>query len=107
MEIPEGIEGPLGRVWRLKKSLCGLKQAAEVWFQTFRKAMLSLGFRQLLSDTVVFVRGTGDAMTIVGGHVDDLKVVAFRQEQLDNFRSEIETHFKVREGSFDTFWGCK
>jgi hypothetical protein len=107
MEIPEGIEAPPGHVWHLKKSLYGLKQAAEVWYQTFRSSLLSLGFHQLLSDSVVFVRGTEKDMVIVGGHVDDLKVIAFATAQLSKFRTEIEKHFKVREGSFDTFLGVQ
>lgn len=43
--IPQGFTGaPHGKVWRLLKSIYGLKQAAIVWYRLLRKVLEDLGF---------------------------------------------------------------
>ena len=33
MSLPEGVTAPKGEYCRLRRSLCGLKQAVRIWFQ--------------------------------------------------------------------------
>jgi Reverse transcriptase (RNA-dependent DNA polymerase) len=45
MEIPPGFDTnqTMGKVCRLKKSLYGLKQSSQAWFDRFRKTMIGMG----------------------------------------------------------------
>jgi hypothetical protein len=47
MEIPHGLSKPeiVGKVCQLRKSLYGLKQSLRAWFDRFRHALCSMGFK--------------------------------------------------------------
>jgi hypothetical protein len=42
-------------VWRLNKSLYGLKQATRAWYHRFTSYLVSLGFVEARSDTSLFI----------------------------------------------------
>lgn len=50
MQIPEGIEHDGTKVWKLKKSLYGLEQAARCWFKNFYTVLRKIGFEESLHD---------------------------------------------------------
>lgn len=48
MKVPYGYKGvPTGKVLKLKKSLCGLKQASIKWNIELKRLLLKHNFRQL------------------------------------------------------------
>ena len=56
MEQPPGFEEP-GKedwVWKLQKSLYGMKQASRIWNITFHKTMTTLGFQRLVNEWCVY-----------------------------------------------------
>jgi len=75
MEQPEGfkISGKEHLVLRLKHAIYGLRQAALQWWKPLDKSMAKLGFKQLLSDSGIFVykdkKGAPKVIVIV--YVDD------------------------------------
>ena len=48
MELPPGFEGKLdkNKMFRLKKSLCELKQSPRAWFKSFGRAEKGHGYFQ-------------------------------------------------------------
>ena len=58
MDLPNGIDAPYGGkrdyVLKLKKSLYGLKQASENWFETLKAGLNSISFEQSQVDPCVF-----------------------------------------------------
>ena len=59
MELPLGCMIPemhSRKVWRLKKSLYGLKQSSRAWFERFTKSMKAFGYRQTNLDHTLFLK---------------------------------------------------
>jgi hypothetical protein len=46
-----------GKAWKLKESLCGQKQSALKWYETWTSVMLSLGLKPSDADPCLFVGG--------------------------------------------------
>jgi hypothetical protein len=54
------------------KSLYGLRQSSRLLHERLSKFLISLGFKQLISDRCVYTRGEGDNQAIVCCWVDDI-----------------------------------
>lgn len=61
-------------VWKLKKTLYGLKQGAKNWYDALYKALVELGFTRMDADHGVFYKKTGSNIIILAVHVDDCMV---------------------------------
>lgn len=69
------------QVYRLKKSLYGLKQAARVWNQTLNDSLISNGFTQNKTDKCLYTKTDNESVCHLLVHVDDL-LVAYNDEKL-------------------------
>ena len=76
MEVPDGFDKylPNGQpaALHMLKSIYGLKQSSRLLHERMSKYLVKLGFRQLISDQCVFVKGEGDEQVIVCTWVDDI-----------------------------------
>jgi hypothetical protein len=63
-------------VWKLVKSLYGLKQAGRMWNWEMHEAMVEWGFRRLLCEWCVYVRVENGVTNLVAIHVDDMVAAA-------------------------------
>jgi len=100
MEPPAGYNKylPDGRPAALHclKSIYGLKQSSRLLHDRLSKYLKDLGFTQLISDTCVFVKGSGANICIVATWVDDIimanaKGNNIEREQFDkDLRKEFE-----------------
>ena len=70
----KGFERPgtEGKVLKLQKALYGTKQAAHAWQTFLSKILVGEGGRRNLKDECVYIFNEGNAICIVGTHVDDL-----------------------------------
>jgi hypothetical protein len=82
MEVPDGLEKlmPDGQPAALHclQSLYGLKQASRLLHERLKKYLVSGGFKQLVSDKCVFVKGSGDSIEVVATWVDDIILATAR-----------------------------
>jgi hypothetical protein len=69
---PPGFEDSSGRVWRLKKSLYGLKQAARAWHKKLLHALKDLEYGPSYSDPALFVHKLDGDGRFAFTWVDDL-----------------------------------
>ena len=58
-------------VYRLLKSIYGLKQGSKNWYDTLHKALLELGFTRFEANHGVFFKRIGKDIIILAIHVDD------------------------------------
>jgi len=67
MEQPEGfaVKGQEHKVFRLKRTLYGLKQAALQWWKALDKSMERLGFRRTKSDSGIFVLTSSKGPSVI------------------------------------------
>lgn len=60
VEPPTGITVEENKVFRLYKSLYGLKESPRNWYHCFSELMLSMGFIQGKSDDCLYFRNDGE-----------------------------------------------
>ncbi len=81
-------------VFKLRKYLYGLPQAAFQFHQHLSDSMSRLGFTQLTSDRCMWKRGSGNMSVYACAHVDDLIVIG-RPEGLQAFERDIKTKYEI------------
>jgi hypothetical protein len=81
-------------VFKLRKYLYGLPQAAFHFHQHLSDTMLRLGFTQFTSDKCMWKRGSGNMRIYVCAHVDDLMVIG-KPEGLQAFERDIKTKYDI------------
>ena len=94
VEQPPGFEEP-GKsdwVWKLNKSLYGMKQASRIWNITFHKVIANLGFKRLPNEWCVYRRKTSSGTTIFAVHVDDIINILSSHTKNKLFKSELRSH---------------
>ena len=85
MACPDGFEKflPNGQpaALHLKRSIYGLRQSSRLLAERLSKYLKKLGFRQLVSDQGIFIKGEGRDREIVCTWVDDLLFVSARENK--------------------------
>jgi hypothetical protein len=116
MEIPEGylnakdagpsqiLEGE--KVCKLQKGLYGLKQSARLWNLRFRQHLMSLGFKQSVCDSCVYINEqTGIILAI---WVDDLIVIGNDIALINKTKSDLKKEFEMKDlGELQYFLGIQ
>ncbi|XP_020245041.1 uncharacterized protein LOC109823167 [Asparagus officinalis] len=99
MEIPPGfaISQVAGKVCKLKKSLYGLKQSLREWFDRFRLAVCSMGYKQCNGDHTVFYRHSKMRITILAVYVDDIVITRDDAEEILWLKKKLEEEFEVKD----------
>jgi len=84
-------------VYRLSKSLYGLKQGARNWYEALKKALKELRFKVLEADNGVFVKVVGEDILIVAVHVDDCLVTSSSRDLITKFKVDIDKKYKITD----------
>ena len=76
MEQPSGFvaQGEKGRVFRLRKSLYGLRQSPRAWFGKFSQAVEEFGMQKSKSDHSVFYKKSSSSIILLVVYVDDIVI---------------------------------
>jgi hypothetical protein len=112
-EFPEYVNGTGGErvVWKLHKSLYGLRQAPRNWFKTFVGFLVDYGFKKSLRDPCVFVYTddtTGELRGVFVLHVDDVpNGVAGEDGWYDTFLRAMKERFNFKEGPLEWCLGVE
>jgi hypothetical protein len=74
---PQGFASPprsdgLVPIWRLLKSLYGLKQAGRIWYQIINGAFLSFGFSRSTADPCLYILRRAGATLVCALYVDNV-----------------------------------
>ena len=74
MEQPLGFvaQGEIGRVFRLRKSLYGLKQSPCAWFDKFSEVIEKFGMQKSKLDHSVFYKNFQAGIMLLVVYVDDI-----------------------------------
>ena len=104
MRQPPGYDDGSGKVWKLKKSLYGLKQASRAWNTKLVQVLVDLGFLPLISDPCFFIQG--ENMIII--HVDDILCASPSQEESNFIFQQLEKYLKLKDmGNVKFFLGIQ
>jgi hypothetical protein len=96
---PRGWRSPrLPRcVWRLLRSLYGLKQAGRNWYLTLIDTLLSLGLVRSVHDDCLFIGHTSNALILVAVYVDDLLFVSSDSQALSDLLAKLGNVFDLSD----------
>ncbi|KAJ2923304.1 hypothetical protein H1R20_g13789, partial [Candolleomyces eurysporus] len=84
MEQPEGFyhKGQERKVYRLRRAIYGLKQAARAWWQELEQSVKKMGFVRLNADSGIFIFCSKRGVVILIAYVDD--IIFFGKKALAN-----------------------
>jgi hypothetical protein len=85
------------QVYRLNKSLYGLKQALRAWYNWFATYLLTLGFVEAKSDTSLFVFCRGTDMVYLLLYVDDIVLAASSTALLQHTIPALKREFAMKD----------
>jgi hypothetical protein len=93
-------------VYRLNKSLNGLKQAPRVWYSRFATFLLTLGFVEAKLDTLLFIYHHADGVAYLLLYVDDIVMTASSPQLLQRIISSLHREFAMKDlGKLHHFLG--
>lgn len=95
---PSGFEvkGEERRVCRLKKSLHGLKQSPNAWFDEFNKVVVGYGLKRL-RDHSIFVRHSHSQYTILAIYMDYILIIGNDMEVIATLNEFLGLHFYIED----------
>ncbi|KAG7564815.1 Retrotransposon Copia-like N-terminal [Arabidopsis suecica] len=103
MDLPPGYTPPPGEtlppnaVWRLHKSLYGLKQASRQWNKKFSDVLLAAGFTQSESDHTLFVKHVNNIFIALLVYVDDILIASNSDAAVSDLKSVLAASFKLKD----------
>ena len=98
MHPPPGSNSTPGTVWKLEKSLYGLKQSGKNWNELFTDVLKGSDFKfnQLGEDTCLFTRLADDQITLLFIYVDDIYIASSDPLYLEQFKKDLSAHFELK-----------
>ncbi|GJR09037.1 retrovirus-related pol polyprotein from transposon TNT 1-94 [Tanacetum coccineum] len=99
MTIPQGYNQnlPPNTVFKLTKSLYGLKQENRQWFEKLTSFLLQLGFKQSYVDTSLFTITHQGSFTAILVYVDDILIVGKDSSFISAIKKDLHTQFNIKD----------
>lgn len=86
-----------GRICKLNKSLYGLKQASRQWFIKLTESLLSIGYKQSISDSSLFIKSTDKTFTALACYVDDIILASDSLDEIQAVKNHLHTTFTIKD----------
>lgn len=94
------------KVYKLHKSIYGLKQAARVWNKALDRKMCEIGFTQSKTDPCLYIYSADGKDCFSIQHVDDLLFAAIDESTIDMLTARIAADFELKNlGKLKHFLG--
>ena len=99
MEQPLGFvaQGEIGKVFRLRKSLYGLKQSPRAWFGKFSHAVEKFGLQKSKSDHFVFYRNSNSGIILLVVYVADIVITGSDCTGISSLKSFLHDQFHTKD----------
>ena len=95
-------------VYKLKKSIYGLKQSARVWNSDFDASVKKLGFKQMQIDKCVYRKDSEEGPVILAIYVDDILIFGSNMNVVNQFKIQISNAYKMKDmGEIKSFLGIE
>lgn len=97
MTIPEGVTcHKPNQVCKLQKSLYGLKQASQKWYEKLTTLLLQQDYTQSASDYSLFTLKTNDHFTAILVYVDDIILEGTSMPEFDRIKLILDENFSIK-----------
>lgn len=97
MKAPEGYPNLDKKVFKLIKSLYGLKQASRPWFAKLLGELLKLGYIQSNNDYSLFIKQNKDSIVIAVVYVDDMILTGSDIEGIKVLKQHLDDVFNIKD----------
>src|ERR1041384_994474 len=96
---PEGFVAPkdAGKVCKLKRSICGLKQASRSWNLRFDEVVKGFGFIQNGEEACVYKKISGSEIYFLILYVDDILLIGNDKEFLNTIKESLKSSFSMKD----------
>jgi hypothetical protein len=110
VSLPKGLptKHGAGRIWRLKKTLYGLKRSPRAFFDSLSTHLLSKGYSRCSNDTCLFFKRTSATEVILFCiHVDDFAIAASHPHLIRQLTLDLKDkgYIITESDSLETFLG--
>jgi len=96
MRAPQGVNLESGYVYRLKKSLYGLKQSGRIWNKLIDEKRRAVDFIPIDEDACVYIRRNGSEVSLLLLYVDDIICSASNKDILVELVQYLRSLFKLK-----------
>lgn len=100
MEIPDGFmtqaKNDKQKVWKLKKSLYGLKTSQKNWNLQFSEHVKKLGFTVSTRDPCLFMLAEKETIIILQLFVDDILLTGNDEERMNKIQRELGNKLDIK-----------
>jgi hypothetical protein len=97
------VKGKKQLVYKLKKSLYGLKQSPRMWYQKFDTYILGLGFVRRRDDHCLYSKQVGNHFIYVVFYFDDMLLVGNNMDVIKEVISQLSSKFDMNDISASKF----
>ena len=99
MKKPLGFvaQGEIGKVFRLQKSLYGLKQSPLVWFGKFSQTVEEFGMQKSKSDHSVFYRNSSSGIILLVVYIDNIIITGSDFKGISSLKSFLQSQFHTKD----------
>ena len=99
VEPPEELRSPEdeGQVWKLQKSMYGLKQSGRAWNKKLNETLINDGFERSKADPCVYIKRTKRGLVIVAVYVDDLLILAKDKKEKAILKRMLSQNFDMKD----------
>ena len=101
-------QGEIGKVYRLRKSLYGLKQSPRAWFGKFSQAIEAFGMQKSKFDHFVFSKNSSYGIILLIVYVDDIVITRSDSKGILSLKSFLHSQFHTNDlGMLKYFLGIE
>jgi len=98
MKLPLGFPGKkANQVYKLKRSLYGLKQSPRAWFERFTRVLKRHGYTQGQSDHTLFFKHHKGKMVVLAVYVDDIVLTGDDKVEINQIKGALTREFQVKD----------
>ena len=96
---PEGFSSNEGEhlVYKLKKSIYGLKQASHQWYLKFHEVIASFGFEENIMDQCIYQKVSGNKICFLVLYVDDILLATNDKGLLYEVKQFLSKNFDMKD----------
>lgn len=104
MNPPEGYEKTRSsQVYKLKRSLYGLKQVGRQWNKEFTAKIKQFSFFQSPYDHCLFVKGFDDSFLALLVYVDDILLTGAQEKLIMQVKKFLQDQFTIKDLGYNFF----
>lgn len=109
MQIQEGVTcADSTKVYKLHKSLYGLKQVSRQWYAKLTSLPVSCGYQQAHSDHSLFTKTQGKHFTVILIYVDDIIFANNSSLEFEEIKMILDNAFNIKDlGVLKFFWASR